>query len=96
MSGNLCHFHFDYLHPSLRFPLPQGSSQLSPLLLGPVKPNLGAVDLSLVESSRVVCMVFLKGSHLLSENLETKLGGKSFQTCLARKVGGLNMQDVFS
>ena len=72
-----------------KFPLPQGSSQLSPLLLGPVKPNL-------VESSRVVCMVFLKGSHLLSENLETKLGGKSFQTCLARKVGGLNMQDVFS
>ena len=69
---------------------------LSPLLLGLVKPNLGAIDLSLVESSRVVCMVFLKGSHLLSENLETKLGGKSFQTCLARKVGGLNMQDVFS
>ena len=61
-----------------------------------IKPNSGAVDLSLVESSRVVCMVFLKGSHLLSENLETKLGGKSFQTCLARKVGGLNMQDVFS
>ena len=68
----------------------------SPLLLGPVKTNLGAIDFSLVESSRVVCMVFLKGSHLLSENLETKLGGKSFQTCLARKVGGLNMQDVFS